>query len=99
MLVDIPEEPLNTQSQGLRILHTRKIPIPGADGTARYLLGMSEDITARKHAEGQIAELNAQLHLRAAQLEASNQELESFGYTVSHDLRAPLLGRDRREHA
>ena len=54
MLVDIAEEPLSTKSQGMRILHTRKIPIPGADGTARYLLGMSEDITVRKHAEGKL---------------------------------------------
>src|SRR6185436_14691064 len=86
MLVDIPEEPLSTKSQGLRILHTRKIPIPGADGKARYLLGMSEDITNRKHSESQISELNARLRMRAAQLEASNKELESFSYTVSHDV-------------
>jgi PAS domain S-box-containing protein len=90
MLVDIPEEPLNTKSQGLRILHTRKIPIPGADGRARYLLGMSQDITERKQTERQISELNAQLQVRATQLEATIKELESFSYTVSHDLRAPL---------
>jgi PAS domain S-box-containing protein len=90
MLVDIQEEPLSTKRQGLRILHTRKIPIPGADGKARYLLGMSEDITARKQAERLIWELNEQLGVRAAQLEATNKELESFTYTVSHDLRAPL---------
>jgi len=90
MLVDIPEEPMNTKHQGLRILHTRKIPIPGADGKARYLLGMSQDITERKQAEGKIAQLNAELRVRAAQLETINKELESFSYTVSHDLRAPL---------
>jgi len=90
MLVNIPEEPINPKRQGLRILHTRKIPIPGADGKARYLLGMSQDITERKQAEGKIAQLNAELRVRAAQLETINKELESFSYTVSHDLRAPL---------
>ncbi len=49
--VDIPEEPLQTAHQGLRVLHTRKVPILDASGKAVYLLGISEDITVRQQAE------------------------------------------------
>lgn len=48
------------------------------------------DITGQKKAEQAIQQLNKDLRRNIAQLELTNKELESFSYSVSHDLRAPL---------
>jgi PAS domain S-box-containing protein len=92
-LIDITERNIFTKS-GVRVLNTKKVPIYDESGAVQYLLAISTDITASKFSEQAIRELNAQLEAKAVQLQSTNKELESFSYSVSHDLRAPLRAID-----
>ncbi len=54
---DIPMETIQTPDQGDRILHTKKIPIFDEEGRAKYLLGISEDITDLMALEKRLTQL------------------------------------------
>ncbi|MBC7963727.1 MAG: HAMP domain-containing protein [Steroidobacteraceae bacterium] len=51
---------------------------------------LEQDIAARKRGADEIEQLNQELNQTVSQLQGANQELETFAYSVSHDLRAPL---------
>ena len=67
-------------------------------GNVERVLGVIMDITDRKRAEAAIKELNATLELkveeRTRELQEAIRDLESFSYSISHDLRAPLRAID-----
>jgi PAS domain S-box-containing protein len=70
---------------------------PLFDATGKSIVGAVTtltDVSDRKRAEEEIRRINADLEARVAartaELEVANRDLQSFSYSVSHDLRAPI---------
>ena len=76
------EETLPTKN-GLRIFNTKKFPILDHNGIPKFLLGVTEDITAKKAAENELIDAKEKA-------EESNRLKIAFLQNISHEIRTPM---------
>lgn len=90
---DITHRFLGVDGQFHHVL-ARGVPVKNEHGEITCWAGINLDVTRLKQAEEKIISLNNSLEQRVqertAELKDTIQEVESFSYSVSHDLRAPL---------
>lgn len=90
-LVDIPLEPIDT-ANGRRWLHTKKIPVLDPQGVARFLLGISLDITERHEAEEALRRAQDELERRVV------ERTRELSLTVAR-LEKEISDREKAEQA
>lgn len=99
MVADLPaarhhENEILTRSGERRLIRWNNTMLRSSAGEMIGTASIGEDITEGKRAEEEILRLNADLEhrvkARTVELEAANEELAAFDYSVSHDLKAPI---------
>jgi len=82
----------------IRWIEAKLSPTLDDNGKLAHIDGFASDITERKQVQEEIKMLNAELEERVSdrtiELQATIKEMETFSYSVSHDLRAPLRAID-----
>ena len=81
---------IRTRSGKERFIRWRNSVLTDKEGNITHIIATGIDLSDRLEAEERIKTLNSELQKRATDLEFANKELESFSYSVSHDLRSPL---------
>ncbi len=76
-----------TGTNGRRIYDYIFVPVLGSNGEVEAVAGTTRDITERKQVEEKLEQMVAD---RTAELRGTIAELETFSYSIAHDLRAPL---------
>ena len=95
------EHRMQTKGGRIRWVRTLARPVLNEDGSLAGYVGSVEDITDRKRSDEALKavqqqlkehaeKLEARVAERTAKLEETVHSLESFSYSIAHDLRAPL---------
>lgn len=98
-IVDESEETINenrilTKDGDTLLVEWRGRPLLDGEGSTEYFFGVGIDITEKKRKEEELKKYRDHLEKlvdeRTKKIELMNEDLKSFTYSVTHDLRAPL---------